>query len=286
MEPIPEETDNSAATVRVAVFEQSTATERDDSVAVEEPLEIQVSAGDETMRVIHPVAVTMRTPGADRELALGFLRTEGAIVRADQVEKTAYQKDDGGEPNCNVIQVFLKAGEPFDAEKFSRHVFTSSSCGICGRIAIERVRAETLDAPVCGAGIATSTLAALPGALRRVQRVFETTGGLHASALFDLSGRLLLVREDVGRHNALDKIIGALLAENRLPAGDTALLLSGRASFELIQKAAIAGVPIVAAVGAPSSLAVELAKELGITLVGFLKGSRFNVYAGRQRILE
>jgi len=273
----------SQAPIQVAAYVDARVSNREDALAVEEPLEIQVVAGPSDTRMVHNIAVTMRTPGADFELALGFLLTEGALARTDQVVAVDHKREANGEAICNVVQVSLAPETAFDAAKFSRHVFTSSSCGICGRIAIERVRAGAIGQPT-GGPIAAATLLTLPEKLREAQRVFAATGGLHASALFDLDGRFLLAREDVGRHNALDKLIGCLFREKRLPASDTALLLSGRASFELIQKAAIAGVPIVAAVGAPSSLAVSLAQEFGMTLVGFLKENRFNVYAGRERI--
>jgi len=259
--------------------------ERDDVVAVEEPLEIQVVAGDDEIALTHSIAVTMRTPGHDFELALGFLFTEGVIADMAMVKNVVWRDEElGREGLCNVVRVVLKPGNPFDAARFSRHVFTSSSCGICGKMTIENIRAGRLENPRITRPVPASLLRALPERLRAIQPIFEKTGGLHASALFDLEGRLLLVREDVGRHNALDKVIGALLTHNRLPATDTILLLSGRASFELVQKAVLAGMPVMAAVGAPSSLAVDLAREFDLTLAGFVSSRRLNLYAGDKNL--
>ncbi len=251
----------------------------EDFLAVEEPLEIQVACEHDGIWLHHPIAVTMRTPGEDEELAVGFLFTEQVIAGRLGLGQVAHARDDAGAPLCNRIRVALEVGVPFDPDKLSRHVFTSSSCGICGKQTIERVRAQ-FSGPVAAMPLLADCLRHLPERLATHQRNFRETGGLHASALFDLEGRLLHLREDVGRHNALDKLIGRLLLDDALPARDTILLLSGRASFELVQKAILAGIPHIAAIGPPSSLAVDLAREFGTTLVGFLRDQRFNVYSG------
>lgn len=249
----------------------------DDLVAVEEPLEVQVVTGDAEVAMHHPIAVTMRTPGHDDELALGFLYTEGVLAQPDWVQAVQYRRAEDGAEDCNVIQVYLHDRAQFDPKRLSRHVFTSSSCGICGKITIEQVRAQGLQS-VTPMALDPAMVLKLPQQLRDAQAVFDATGGLHAAALFDRDGNLTILREDVGRHNALDKLIGHLLHNRLLPATDHLLMLSGRASFELIQKAVFAGIPAVAAVGAPSSLAVDMAREFGISLVGFLRDGRFNRY--------
>jgi FdhD protein len=234
-----------------------------DSVAVEEPLEIRVAGA--------PVAVTMRTPGHDEELALGFLVTEGIRpIRASLP----------GDLAANTIEV---AAADFDPSRLQRHFYTSSSCGVCGKGAVEAV---AVDAPVVGSELRVGAVvvAALPERLRSSQAAFAETGGLHATGLFDAAGELLCVREDVGRHNAMDKVIGWAFAAGRLPLACEVLCVSGRLSFELVQKASVAGCPILAAVGAPSSLAVELARDRGVTLCGFVRGGRVNVYTHEWRI--
>lgn len=249
-----------------------------DHLAVEEPLEIQIVTQTQGKREKHSLAVTMRTPGHDVELALGFLLTENVITDWNWI-RTAAQKTPGAEL-CNVVRIFLKEGVPFDAEKHSRHVFTSSSCGICGKQTIDQIKAVGYAKPVSSQPVSKEILLGLPRKLREAQAVFESTGGLHAAALFNMNGELLFIREDVGRHNALDKVIGGLFLSKSLPATDTVLMLSGRLSFELVQKAVFAGIPSVAAVGAPSSLAVSMAEEAGVSLYGFLRDGRFNRYTG------
>ena len=257
---------------------------REDRVATEEPLEIQVVTEQDQLWIHHNIAITMRTPGKDFELAAGFLFCENVIKDTSWIERIDHGRDDSGNPICNRVLVFLKPGSPFDPARLTRHVFTSSSCGICGKITIDQVRSAAVYAPRGTDAISQDLLMLLPDRLQEQQTLFHATGGLHASALFDIRGGLLLIREDVGRHNALDKLIGALLLEDRLPAANTVLLVSGRASFELVQKAALAGIPTLAAVGAPSSLAIELAREFGMTLVGFLRRNRYNIYCHGQRI--
>lgn len=268
----------------VLAVEGSEIVERADALAAEEPLEIRVVAEIEGRRERHSVAVTMRTPGNDFELAAGFLSGEGMLRHQGDVWRIDYcDASSSPDPN-NVVEVSLSPGVDFDAERLSRHVFTSSSCGVCGRASLEAVRISCPGAPIGTFRLHPKQLLRLPANLREAQPVFSETGGLHAAGLFDGTGRLLVLREDVGRHNAVDKVVGSLLLEERLPGSDRVLLVSGRASFELVQKAVLAGIPVLAAVGAPSSLAVELATEMGLTLVGFLREGRFNVYSGADRI--
>lgn len=253
----------------------------EDMLAVEQPLEIKILYGTEDNRHLKNISVTMCTPGHDEELATGFLFTEGIIKSSDDIISCVSTAAAGN----NSVTAVLKPGITFDPKKMERHFYSSSSCGVCGKSSIDAVKYNFSGDPVHDTmSIPAFLLIQLPELLRKQQEVFEHTGGLHASALFDPNGHLLLSREDVGRHNALDKLIGASLIAGNIPLHEHLLLLSGRASFELIQKAAMAGIKIVCAVGAPSSLAVELAKELDITLVGFLRDGRFNIYSGEQRI--
>ena len=255
----------------------------DDWLAAEEPLEIRLSFGALSQRKQQSISVTMRTPGNDFELATGFLFTEGIIQRAADIQSIKHCNG----THENVVRVELKEDVPVDIGKLERNFYTTSSCGVCGKSSIEAVRTvcrlpdttnDTLQFPA-------DIIYTLPAVLRSRQSIFESTGGLHACALFDASGSLVLTREDVGRHNALDKLIGAALAQFSFPLDKYLLLLSGRASFELIQKAWMAGIKIVAAVGAPSSLAVQMAEEAGMTLIGFLRNEVFNIYSGEQRIM-
>ncbi|GGM30099.1 sulfurtransferase FdhD [Micromonospora sonchi] len=256
---------------------------RPDSLAVEEPLEIRVGAAGPSRRP--PLAVTMRTPGADLDLAIGFLLTEGLIRSADDVF-TAQLCSGAETPNTyNVVDVTLAPGVPEPAAEASRHFHTTSACGVCGKESIDAVRTRSLftvaDDPLT---VPAERLAELPGRLRAGQRGFDRTGGLHAAGLFTADGELVVLREDVGRHNAVDKVVGWAVRERRLPLAAHVLLVSGRASFELTQKAWMAGVPLLAAVSAPSTLAVDLAAEAGLTLVGFLRGRTMNIYTGPHRV--
>jgi len=251
---------------------------KDDYLAAEEPLEIRVGE--------HPLSVTMRTPGHDLELAAGFLFTEGLVQRAEQILRLASVTPEGAPDRGNVVEAELSPEATPDFEKMRRHFFAASSCGICGKASIDSVRSRLLRPPNADFRLSAELLVRLPDALRSSQDVFERTGGLHAAALFDAGGALLVLREDIGRHNAVDKVIGWALREGRLPLGDCVLLVSGRGGFEIVQKAIVAGVPVVASVSAPSSLAVQLARELRLTLVGFLRGRRFVIYAGDERVVE
>ncbi|WP_432484661.1 formate dehydrogenase accessory sulfurtransferase FdhD [Kineococcus esterisolvens] len=256
------------------------ASTRVDALAVEEPLQIEV-AGEQ-------LTVTMRTPGDDVDLVLGFLHAEGLLAGAADVVALRHCTDVGedGRPTYNVAQVTPRAGSRLAGERTARAFTTTSACGVCGSASVQEVLAR-VPAPLAGDDVRVdpAVLAALPAALRAHQSAFERTGGLHAAGLFDASGRLLCLREDVGRHNAVDKVVGWALRSGALPLRGCVLVVSGRASFELVQKAAMAGVPVLAAVSAPSSLAVSLAREAGMTLVGFLRPPTANAYAGAHRLL-
>lgn len=252
-----------------------------DSLAVEEPLEIRVAVGESKPRAI---SVTMRTPGDDLDLAIGFLWTEGVITHPMMIRHVTHCGAQGVK-NPNVVRVDLSNEICLDWQRLERHFFMSSSCGICGKASLDAIRMQLRNKLEGGTPrIHATTIHRLPAALRRAQSVFERTGGIHAAGLFDAAGMLLEVREDVGRHNALDKLIGAQVRARNVPLSRHIVLLSGRGSFELVQKACMAGIPIVAAVGPPSSLAVELAHECGMTLIGFVRDGRFNIYCGADRI--
>ncbi len=249
-----------------------------DKVAIEEPLEIRLGFDAGSGRETRSVSITMRTPGDDEELAMGFLFGEGMLRAGSDIAVVKPCRGD------NTVRVELDDGVPVDLDRLTRHFYTSSSCGVCGKASLDALRVQGCAPPSGTFRFSRNKLPALPSLLRDAQATFEETGGLHAAAAFDSDGRLVIVREDVGRHNAVDKVVGALLAGGRLPAADLGLLVSGRASFELMQKALVAGMPMLVAVGAPSSLAVELAQEFNVTLVGFLRGDFFNVYSAKERI--
>jgi len=252
---------------------------RPETLVVEEPLEIRLS-GD-------PLTVTMRTPGADVELAQGFLLTEGVIGHRDDVLTVRYCRGSGddGVNTYNVLDVTLAPHVPPPSTDVRRNFYTTSSCGVCGKASLDAVRLSSRHCPGDEPStVPATTLSALPAKLRKAQKVFASTGGLHAAALFTTAGEMLVVREDIGRHNAVDKVIGWALEADRVPLGGTVLLVSGRASFELTQKSVMAGIPIMAAVSAPSSLAVDLASQSGLTLVAFLRGESMNVYTRPDRI--
>lgn len=251
-----------------------------DNLAIEEPLEISLEFVRNGARIKKNISVTMRTPGQDAQLAIGFLFTEGIIINQNQIEKITSDN-----LVQNKITITLTAETSINLEKLERHFYTTSSCGVCGKSSIEAVKTISNLNPEFGTlKVDLQLIYQLPARLRAKQSIFESTGGLHAASLFDNTGNLVMLHEDVGRHNALDKLVGEALIKNMLPLSDYILLLSGRASFELIQKAYMSGIKVVAAVGAPSSLAVELSKEFDITLIGFLREQRFNIYCGEERI--
>ncbi len=253
--------------------------ERQDVLVREEPLEIRIKHGAGDQRRQLSIAVTMRTPGDDEELAIGFLFTEAIIQHIEQVLAIKRLEE-------NTLSVELVPSLRVEEERLTRHLFTSSSCGVCGKASLDAVHTVSCYYPVKGHPLVRPEVVyTLPDTLRAAQSTFESTGGLHAAGLFDAVGRLLLLREDVGRHNAVDKVIGAALRNAYPPPfRDFLILVSGRAGFELVQKAAMAGIPVLAAVGAPSSLAFDLAESSGMTLIGFLRDERFNIYTGSERI--
>ncbi len=265
---------------QVWVVENSVVRSRPDQLAIEEPLEIRLVSPQQT------VAVTMRTPGADFDLTAGFLYSEGVVSHRQDIWRMSYcdTKDIDIEQRYNIINVGLKEGLLPDLQPLERHFFTTSACGVCGKASIEALQIRGCPVIPTGMEVPAQIIYSLPDKLRSAQGVFTATGGLHAAGLFDAQGQLLRLREDVGRHNALDKLVGAALLADELPLNNHIVMVSGRSSFEILQKCLTAGVPIVCAVSAPSSLAVALAKEFGITLVGFLRGQRFNVYSGFERI--
>ncbi len=274
-----------AARVRVGRMRDGWFSERGDSVAVEEPMEIRLEVPGEAGGREHPVSVTMRTPGDDFELAAGFLFTEGVVTDPNAVSAVRYCRD--VEPQeYNVVTASVRAPDAFDASSLTRNFYVTSSCGVCGKASLESVEIMGCAAVPDGTlAIHEAEVRALPDRLRAAQKVFDRTGGIHAAGLFDSSGRVTLVREDVGRHNAVDKAVGALVLAHGLPGSDRGLVVSGRSSFEILQKAAMAGFPAVVAVGAPSSLAVTFARRFNMTLVGFAKRDGCNVYSGGERII-
>jgi FdhD protein len=267
---------------RVRVVEDGRVRVRPDALATEEPMEIRLLAG----QTKQTVAVTMRTPGADFELAAGFLYGEGIVDSAEDIQKISYcvDSDLDTEQRYNIVNVELRGGREFDLRPLERHFYTTSACGVCGKASLEQLELRGCPVMPSGPEVSAEIINTLPEKLREAQGLFDATGGLHAAALFDNKGELFALREDVGRHNATDKLVGWALLEGRLPLTDHIVMVSGRSSFEILQKCLTAGVPVVCAISAPSSLAVDVAREFGMTLVGFLRGGRFNVYAGYERI--
>jgi len=258
-----------------------TFTKNNDLLAVEEPLQISVEFGEQNARQNTNIAITMRTPGADELLCLGFLFTEGIIENYEEVVSIKVDPLDE-----NIITIELSTKCKFDVEKLSRHLFTSSSCGVCGKTSIENLQSTIIYKPMKNQPkVELKTLYSLPQKLRAAQNLFEQTGGIHGAGLFTVNGNLLQVQEDVGRHNAVDKLLGWALKNNHIPLQDKLILVSGRSSFELVQKTLMAGCFFMAAVGAPSSLAAQLANNYNMTLVGFLKGQKGNVYCGEGRLV-
>lgn len=265
---------------QVWVIDGSNRRSRSDYLATEEPLEIRLTSPRRT------VAITMRTPGADFELTAGFLYGEGVIRQPGDIHRLSYcvELDVDGEQQQNIINVELHPAIQPDLQSLERYFYTSSACGVCGKVSLEALKLR-LDQPIpTGQQATAAVICSLPDRLRQAQGIFNSTGGLHAAALFNLQGDLLAAQEDVGRHNALDKLVGMAFLNRELPWHDRIVLVSGRTSFEILQKCVAAGVAIVCAVSAPSSLAVAIAQEFGITLIGFLRGQRFNVYSGIERI--
>lgn len=267
---------DSIALTHVSEWQEGRVRRFQDYLVSEEPLEIRVGK--------FPLSVTMRTPGHDLELAAGFLFTEGIIQRREQILRLGQGVEEGERDRGNVVQVELESAAALPLEQTRRNFFAGSSCGICGKASIDSVRVRGIQPPNPHLRLNPEVLLRLPEALRGDQAIFGRTGGLHAAGLFDMQGRLVVLREDVGRHNAVDKVVGWALGEGRLPLSDFALMVSGRGGFEIIQKAIVAGIPVVASVSAPSSLAVQLAREMHLTLVGFLRGKRFIVYSGEDRL--
>jgi FdhD protein len=272
----------SKAKVRVRVVEDGDARVRPDTLATEEPMEIRLITGG----VRQTVAVTMRTPGSDFELAAGFLYGEGVVTSPEEIEKISYcvDADVDAEQRYNIVNVELRGGHAFDPRPLERSFYTTSACGVCGKASLDQLELRGYPQIPPGPHLEPGTIYSLPEKLREAQGLFEETGGLHAAGLFDARGNLLALREDVGRHNATDKLVGWALLEGRLPLHGHAVMVSGRTSYEILQKCVAAGVPVVCAVSAPSSLAVDVARRFGVTLVGFLRGNRFNVYSEPGRV--
>lgn len=275
----------SSLAIKISKVSDEKRTEQQDRVAVEEPLEIQLGSESAAGAAAKSISITMRTPGDDRELALGFLLTEGVIQSANQVLSVTHSGPAAENGLKNTIRVELQTDVDVDLDKLERHFYTTSSCGVCGKASLDALHVSGVES--LGQHATTfsrDVIVALPDRVRAQQPLFSATGGLHAAAVFTADGEIVIVKEDVGRHNATDKVIGALLTSGQLPGNAFGLLVSGRASFELMQKALVAGIPFLAAVGAPSSLAVETARKFDMTLVGFLRDGTFNIYAGAARI--
>ncbi len=267
---------------RIRTFEDGRVKARSDVLATEEPMEIRLVTGEKTQTV----AVTMRTPGSDFELAAGFLYGEGIVGSRDDIMKISYCVDPevDAEQQYNIVNVTLRGNKEYDLRTLERHFYTTSACGVCGKASLEQLEIRGCPVVPPGPQVSPQTIISLPDKLRESQGLFDATGGLHAAALFSADGDLIALREDVGRHNATDKLIGWAMLEGRLPLHDHVVMVSGRSSFEILQKSVTAGAPIVCAVSAPSSLAVDVARQFNVTLVGFLRKNRFNVYNGADRI--
>ncbi|OUL25105.1 sulfurtransferase FdhD [Nostoc sp. RF31YmG] len=264
----------------VWVVENSKMRTRIDHLTTEEPLEIRLVSQNRT------IAVTMRTPGADFELTAGFLYGEGVINSKQDIQRMSYCVDESvdGEQRYNIVNIELREGLIPDLQPLERHFYTNSACGVCGKASLEALRLRGCPIIPLGPVVTPEIIYSLPEQLRSAQGIFTATGGLHAAAVFNSQGQMLNLQEDIGRHNALDKLIGSALLSDDLPLNNHILMVSGRSSFEILQKSTAAGIPIVCSISAPSSLAVSVAKEFGITLIGFLRGERFNVYTGWERI--
>lgn len=283
----PQAAESRAQLFPIEVWEAGSKTSREDRLVVEEPMEIRLLFGPPEKRIVRSLSVTMRTPGEDEELAAGFLFTEGILHTPDQIEAIeARGVDASGQLTGNTIRVALRPDVEVDFAKLQRHFYTSSSCGVCGKASLEMLELRGARVVDAAWSISAEAIRQLPDRLRAAQPTFELTGGLHAAGLFDSAGQLKGVREDVGRHNAVDKLFGRAFLERRMPLEAFGLVVSGRVSFEIMQKALAARVPVIVAVGAPTSLAVDLANQYGLTLVGFTSAKRMNVYAGKGRVGE
>ena len=271
-------------TMRVAQYRDGAMRRRKDTLAVEEPLEIRVAWKDGGKKRVEAIAVTMRTPGHDFDLVAGFLHGEGIVSLAGDLTELTYCRGDE-QQEYNIVEARLTPGVEFDLERLRRNVFTSSSCGVCGKASLEAVEAVGCALLTDSFRISGELIPQLPDFLMEGQGVFARTGGLHAAGLFDTNGKAGALREDVGRHNAVDKVLGHTLLQKGMPVSDRVLVVSGRSSFEIVQKAVMARVPMIVGVGAPSSLAVDLATRFGQTLIGFARGGGFNVYTGSERVL-
>jgi FdhD protein len=277
--------------VKIVKVSPNSSEEKSDLVAVEEPLEIRLGYGSMDNRQQRSVSVTMRTPTHDFELALGFLYSEGIITSYNQILSVKYCVDAGKQATENIVRVELKPEVTFNAQSLQRNFYATSSCGVCGKASIEAIDNMICDLPKQKLEqnlfkVNHRYIISLIDTLSQHQKVFEYTGGLHAAALFDESGKVILVREDIGRHNALDKLIGNALTQDLLPLDNKVLLMSSRASFELIQKAVMANISIIVTIGAPSSLAIQTAERFGVTLIGFLRNESFNIYTGKERVRD
>ena len=261
---------------------------REDLVAIEEPLEIRLSFIRQSKRVMQQVSITMRTPGNDTELAAGFLFTEGILTSPEQINEIAISGVDGqGTPTNNIVRVDVADEVSLDPKKLQRNFISNSSCGVCGKASLDSLEVKQIsELPAASPTVSSSVIYDLPAALRKAQTAFEKSGGIHAAGIADADGTMCDVREDIGRHNAVDKLIGSLFQAGKLPAEDKIMVVSGRTSFEIVQKGIVAGIPILVAVGAPSSLAVELANKYKMTLIGFASQTRFNIYSAPDRIVD
>jgi FdhD protein len=268
---------------KVLIYNHDIFKLKEDNVAVEEPLEIKLT---DTQDFPINLAVTMRTPGNDLELVAGFLFSEGIIKNVEDIEKFEYEKDVFGIENKNSVIIKIKANAEINLDKIKRNILTTSSCGICSSVYIDQIFKRIERLPKGDFKVNKDLILELPNVLNTYQSIFSKTGGVHASALFDKKGNLICIMEDVGRHNAMDKLVGKMLIERKIPLDDCIVLFSGRASFELVQKSILAGIPFIVAIGAPSSLAIELAKIFNVTLIGFLRNKKFNVYSGFHRLEE
>jgi len=263
---------------KIIVYNDGEILKREDYIVIEEPLEIRIVKETEDGTITKSIAVTMRTPGNDIELSVGFLFSEGIISSFEQIEKIDYFKEN------NVIKLKLTKGTNIDIDNLSRNILTYSSCGICGASIIDLIYKRVNRYPKGDFKVDKDIILSLPSMLKQSQAIFSKTGGIHASTLFDSKGNLIELREDVGRHNAMDKLLGRMLMDKKIPLDNTMVLFSGRSSFELVQKSILAGIPFIVSIGAPSSLAVELAEAYNVTLIGFLRENKFNVYSGIERV--